>query len=142
MNGEFNRGEIYYADLPEELVGSEQAGIRPVVIIQTKRLNDTSTNVIFAIITSKTKRLDLPCHYLLPKMNGLPKRSMVEGEHVHTMDKSRLGEYCCTLSERVMKYVDRAVRAAIKMEKSLRNKRKHRHKKKSRMQKSKKLAFP
>ena len=127
------RGEIYYADIPEEVIGSEQAGVRPIVIIQAEWLNRTSTNVKFAVITSKLKRLDLPTHYLLPKLSGLEKRSMVLGEYTNTMDKSRLIKYCCRLSEKVMKYVDRAVRASIKDSKSKRKKRKHKVKKKSRM---------
>ena len=127
------RGDIYDAEIPEEVMGSEQAGKRPVVIIQADWLNRTSTNVKVAVITSQTKRLDLPTHYLLPKLRGLDKRSMVLGEHTGTIDKGRLLKYRCTLSRKVMKYVDRAVRASIKDSKSKRKKRKHKVKKKSRM---------
>ena len=140
------RGDIYDAEIPEEVMGSEQAGKRPVVIIQADWLNRTSTNVKVAVITSQTKRLDLPTHYLLPKLRGLDKRSMVLGEHTGTIDKGRLLKYRCTLSRKVMKYVDRAIRSSIRDRRPKRGKRKHKYiqrkKSLSRMQKSKKLAFP
>ena len=124
------RGDIFDADIPEVVIGSEQAGRRPVVIIQADWLNRTSSNVKFAVITSKLKRLELPTHYLIPDIRGLPKQSMVLGEHTGTMDKSRLLGYRCTLGNEIMRQVDKAVRASIKDKKPKRSKRYQKYKKK------------
>lgn len=130
---EIRRGDIYDAAIPEEVVGSEQAGKRPVVIIQADWLNRTSTNVKFAVITSRIKRLDLPTHYLLPNLRGLDKTSMVLGEHTGTMDKSRLQKYRCTLNPKTMKLVDRAVRNSIRDRRPKRGRRNHRLLKRKRL---------
>lgn len=133
MNREIMRGDIYDADIPKEVIGSEQAGRRPVVIIQADWLNRTSSNVKFAVITSKLKRQDLPTHFLIPNVKGLPKQSMVLGEHTGTMDKSRLLRYRCTLGAEIMNFIDRAIRASIKGRKAKWGKRNHKYWKKSRM---------
>ena len=127
MIREIKRGDIYDAEIPEEVIGSEQAGKRPVVVIQADWLNRTSTNVKFAVITSQIKRLDLPTHFLLPKLRGLDKTSMVLGEHTGTMDKSRLIKYRCTLSRKLMRCVDKAVRHSIRDRKPKRGKRNNRY---------------
>lgn len=106
------RGEIYIADIPRLARGSLQAGIRPVLITQNDWLNKTSPSVIVATVTSVMKRLDLKTHVPLPKDCGLPKESMVLAEQRYTLDKQYLMEYCCTLTDDVMKQVDRAIRYA------------------------------
>ena len=104
------RGGVYMADLgsEEEVVGSEQAGVRPVVATQSNRQNEKSPTVIVAIITSQIKKEKMDCHVILPKIKGLPKQSMVCCEQRRTIDKQRLLSYCCTLSDEVMEDVTRA----------------------------------
>lgn len=109
MQRKIRRGDIYYADLPSEEKGSVQAGIRPVLITQTNRLNRTSPTVIVAIVTSKLKRPDELTHVVLPMMKGLSKQSMVEAEQRKTISKTQLLDYCCTLDEETMKEVTRAL---------------------------------
>lgn len=106
------RGDIYYADLPEEEVGSIQAGRRPVLVTQCNRLNRNSTTVIVTIITSKIKRPDDETHVVLPMIKGLPKQSMVEAEQRKAISKSQLLEYRCTLDKETMKRVTSALRAS------------------------------
>ena len=104
------RGDIYTAELPEETIGSVQAGERPVLITQNDWLNDRAPTVLVATITSVIKRLDLKTHVLLPKIAGLPKQSMVMTEQRYTLDKQSLKKYRCTLPDEVMRQVDRAIR--------------------------------
>ena len=108
------RGDIYMAELPEETIGSVQAGTRPVLITQSNWMNDRAPTVLVATVTSVIKRLDLKTHVLLPKIAGLPKQSMVMTEQRYTLDKRSLKEYRCTLPDAVMKQVDRAIRIAEK----------------------------
>ena len=109
-----NRGDIYYADLPEEEEGSVQAGSRPVLVTQSNFLNRRSTTVIVAMVTSQIKRLDLPTHVLLPMIKGLPKQSMVMAEQRKTISKDKLIQYRCTLDRETMKKVTRALRNSEK----------------------------
>lgn len=109
-----NRGDIYYADLPEEEDGSVQAGSRPVLVTQSNFLNRRSTTVIVAMVTSQIKRLDLPTHVLLPMIKGLPKQSMVMAEQRKTISKEKLIQYRCTLDGETMKKVTRALRNSEK----------------------------
>lgn len=92
------RGDIYYADLGQT-EGSEQGGIRPVLIIQNDIGNKYSPTVIVAIITSQIKRLKLPTHVFLEKGKaGLIKDSVVMMEQIRTIDKSKLREKIGRLS--------------------------------------------
>lgn len=109
MKRDIRRGDIYYAKLPDEEIGSVQSGIRPVLITQSNRLNRTSTTVIVAIVTSKLKRPNELTHVVLPLMDGLPKQSMVEAEQRKTISKAQLLDYCCTIDEETMKEVTRAL---------------------------------
>ena len=134
---EVKRGDIYYADLVENQIGSVQAGVRPVVIKQGTWLNRSSTTFGVALITSQLKNIGMPTHVLLPKLKGLPKRSMVLGEQQTTVDREQLKTYCCTVSESVMAEIDRAIRNANKTDKHKhKNKRKPRSKSKVRQKKS------
>jgi mRNA interferase MazF len=84
------RGEIYYADL-SPVVGSEQGGIRPVLIVQNDMGNKHSPTVIAAAITSRQYKADLPTHISLCAARcGLPQDSVVLLEQVRTIDKARL----------------------------------------------------
>lgn len=106
------RGDIFYADLPEELAGSEQSGRRPVVVTQSNWLNRSSPTVIIACLTSQIKNPDMECHFVLPMLKGLPLQTMVLGEQRYTISKERLLDYRCHLGRRLMRKVTRAIRAA------------------------------
>ena len=87
------RGDIYYADL-SPVIGSEQGGTRPVLVIQNDIGNQHSPTIIAAIITGRRKSRYLPTHVLLPASTcGLPKNSMVMLEQIRTLDRDRLHEY-------------------------------------------------
>lgn len=84
------KGEIYYADL-SPVVGSEQGGVRPVLIIQNDVGNNHSPTTIVACITTRATKAKMPTHvWLTEGTNGLPKNSMVMMEQIRTIDKSRL----------------------------------------------------
>ena len=103
------RGDIYYADL-SPVVGSEQGGMRPVLIIQNDTGNRHSPTVIAAAITSQTNKAKLPTHIALSAPDyGLPRDSVVLLEQVRTLDKSRLRERMGRLDEPAMHQVDNAI---------------------------------
>ena len=86
------RGELYYADL-SPVVGSEQGGVRPILIVQNDTGNKYSPTVIAAAVTSKLNKAKLPTHIQLPaEKYGLPKDSVVLLEQIRTLDKKRLKE--------------------------------------------------
>ena len=103
------RGEIYYADL-SPVVGSEQGGVRPVLIIQNDVGNRFSPTVIAAAITSQKDKTKLPTHIQLSSQEcGLARDSVVLLEQVRTLDKRRLREKMGRLDDGVMKKVDAAI---------------------------------
>ena len=102
------RGEIYYADL-SPVVGSEQGGVRPVLIVQNDVGNKYSPTVIAAAITSQQDKSNLPTHINLGAGNGLQKDSIVLLEQVRTIDKTRLKEKMGTLDNKSMSMVNRAI---------------------------------
>lgn len=103
------RGEIYYADL-SPVVGSEQGGIRPVLIIQNDVGNRYSPTVIAAAITSQRDKTKLPTHISVTACDcGLAKDSIVLLEQVRTIDKQRLKEKMGTLDTASMGMVDKAL---------------------------------
>ncbi|MGI5893927.1 MAG: type II toxin-antitoxin system PemK/MazF family toxin [Candidatus Merdivicinus sp.] len=103
------RGEIYYADL-SPVVGSEQGGIRPVLIVQNDVGNRYSPTVIAAAITSQQTKADLPTHIPLDaKSCGLSKNSIVLLEQVRTLDKRRLKEKMGEIPADTMHSVDSAL---------------------------------
>ena len=104
-----HRGEIYYADL-SPVVGSEQGGVRPVLIVQNEVGNRFSPTVIAAAITSQQEKADLPTHiHVQADRNGLQKDSIVLLEQIRTLDKSRLRERMGRLDESTMSAVDNAL---------------------------------
>ena len=106
---QITRGEIYFADL-SPVVGSEQGGLRPVLIIQNNVGNKDSPTVIVAAITSQLSKAKIPTHVELPcKQYNLPKDSVVLLEQIRTIDKRRLNEKVSALDFRKMKEVDRAI---------------------------------
>ena len=103
------RGEIYYADL-SPVVGSEQGGVRPVLIIQNDVGNKYSPTVIAAAITSQRDKTKLPTHISVNAAGcGLAKASIVLLEQVRTIDKQRLKEKMGTLDTGSMGLVDKAL---------------------------------
>ena len=103
------RGEIYYADL-SPVIGSEQGGIRPVLIIQNDVGNKYSPTVIAAAITSQREKTKLPTHISVDADNcGLAKDSIVLLEQVRTIDKQRLKERMGVLDNGAMDKVDKAL---------------------------------
>ena len=106
---EVHRGEVFYADL-SPVVGSEQGGVRPVLILQNDVGNRHSPTVIAAAITSQTGKARLPTHIeLSAKSYGLPKDSVVLLEQIRTLDKRRLREHMGRLDEALMGRVDAAI---------------------------------
>jgi mRNA interferase MazF len=114
MNGDtmIKRGEVYYADL-SPVVGSEQGGIRPVLIVQNNIGNKYSPTVIAAAITSQTNKPKLPTHIELSMASGLPKDSVVLLEQIRTIDKSRLQEKIGELPEETMRRVNNALMISL-----------------------------
>ena len=103
-----HRGEIYYADL-NPVVGSEQGGIRPVLILQNEVGNWFSPTVIVAAMTARGGKAHLPTHVPVGTDSGLRRPSLVLAEQVRTIDKSRLLERVGALSPEEQKQVDRAL---------------------------------
>jgi len=103
------RGDIYYADL-SPVVGSEQGGIRPVLIVQNDVGNRYSPTVIAAAITSRLGKTRLPTHIeISPGEIGLQKESVVLLEQIRTLDKQRLKEKMGHLDNEQMDRIDRAI---------------------------------
>lgn len=112
MNKSILRGDLYYADL-NPVVGSEQGGIRPCLIIQNDVGNKHSPTIIVAAITSKAMKSPLPTHYILSEQNGLDRESIVLLEQIRTIDKRRLKEYVGALGQEDMQGVDRALAVSV-----------------------------
>ncbi len=103
------RGEVFYADL-SPVVGSEQGGVRPVLIVQNDVGNKHSPTVIAAAITSKQDKNELPTHIRLGAQScGLQRDSVVLLEQVRTLDKGRLRERMGAVDEHEMKRINRAL---------------------------------
>ena len=109
MSISVKRGDIYYADL-SPVVGSEQGGLRPVLIIQNDVGNRYSPTVIAAAITSRMSKTKLPTHIdILADKVGLSKDSVVLLEQIRTLDKRRLKEKMGHLDEAMMSAVNNAI---------------------------------
>ncbi len=107
------RGDIYYADL-SPVVGSEQGGVRPVLIVQNNVGNRFSPTVIAAAITSQQSKAKLPTHIpIMADSSGLSKDSVVLLEQVRTIDKKRLREKMGTVDETSMNQIDNAISISL-----------------------------
>lgn len=103
------RGDIFYADL-SPVVGSEQGGVRPVLIVQNDIGNKHSPTVIAAAITSQKEKSKLPTHIELHAQNcGLSKNSVVLLEQIRTLDKKRLKEKMGNLDKSIMNMINSAL---------------------------------
>ena len=108
---EVKKGEMYYADL-SPVVGSEQGGIRPVIILQNDKGNHYSPTTIIASVTSRKKKKHLPTHIKI-KIPNSKRKSVVMLEQVRTIDKSRLLEYIGKLDNGTMQKIDNAVKISF-----------------------------
>ena len=109
VNITIKKGDIYYADLTP-VVGSEQGGIRPVLIIQNDIGNYYSPTVIAAAITSRFHKHSIPTHIQLEQeVRGLRRNSVILLEQVRTIDRMRLKRYIGSLNGSMMQKVDRAI---------------------------------
>lgn len=116
MDTNIKRGDIYYADL-SPVVGSEQGGLRPVLIVQNDIGNRYSPTVIAAAITSKMGKAKLPTHIdIYASEVGLAKDSVILLEQIRTLDKRRLREKMGHLDEGVMNRVDGAIAVSFGLE--------------------------
>ena len=106
------RGEIYLADLRPS-VGSEQDGIRPVLILQNNVGNRFSPTVIAAAITSRRTKPRLPTHVLVGEIPGMYPDSIILLEQIRTLDKTRLKDYIGSLAPDTMREVDRAIHVSV-----------------------------
>jgi len=112
------RGDIFYADL-SPVVGSEQGGIRPVIIIQNDVGNKYSPTVIVAAITSQINKAKLPTHVEISSEEyGLNKDSVVLLEQIRTLDKRRLKEKIGHMTDNDMEKVDKALEVSVGLSKS------------------------
>lgn len=111
-----HRGDIYYADL-RPVVGSEQGGVRPVLIIQNDIGNKHSPTVICAAITSKMNKAKLPTHVELnTKRCDMIRDSVILLEQLRTIDKQRLKERICHIDDELLKDVDRALMISLELD--------------------------
>ncbi|MFC7372769.1 type II toxin-antitoxin system endoribonuclease NdoA [Fictibacillus iocasae] len=107
------RGDVYFADL-SPVVGSEQGGIRPVLIIQNDIGNRFSPTVIVAAITAQIQKAKLPTHVEIDaKKYGFERDSVILLEQIRTIDKQRLTDKITHLDEGMMKRVDEAVQISL-----------------------------
>ncbi len=105
------RGDIFFADL-DPVIGSEQGGKRPVIIIQNDTGNKYSPTVIVACVTSSGKK-KMPTHIRLEGQDGLSPESIVLLEQIRTIDKSRLLHKLGTLQENKLREIDHALRVSL-----------------------------
>ncbi len=109
------RGDIFYADL-RPVVGSEQGGIRPVLIIQNDIGNKHSPTVICAAITSKMNKAKLPTHIEIDSSEyAIVKDSVILLEQLRTIDKRRLKDKVCHLDKCILKKVDHALGISLEL---------------------------
>ena len=108
------RGDIYYADL-NPVIGCEQGGVRPVLILQNDLGNRYSPTTIVAAITSKSEKGAIPTHVMI-KTDGLSRNSMVLLEQIRTVDKIRMRDKIAMLDAEEMKMIDKALAISIGLE--------------------------
>ena len=107
------RGDVYYADLAG-VKGSEQGGIRPVVVVQNDKGNRYSKTIIVAPISKKMSKPPIPTHVIFSN-SALSYVSMILCEQLRTIDKSRLGQWICTLDNKTMEKIDHAIMVSLSL---------------------------
>lgn len=111
---EIKRGDIFYADL-SPVIGSEQGGIRPVLILQNDTGNFHSPTTIVAAITGRKRKAALPTHIKI-RVEGLNRQSIVLLEQIRTIDKLRIKDFVGTINRADMEYIDRAIVISLGVE--------------------------
>ncbi len=106
-----SRGEVYYADL-SPVIGSEQGGYRPVLVVQNNKGNKYSTTVIVAPVSSRITKNALPTHVFI-ELEGLQKKSIVLLEQLRTIDKKRIRERVGKISDELMMEVNQAMKTSL-----------------------------
>ena len=106
-----HRGEIYYADL-SPVVGSEQGGYRPVIVLQNNKGNRYSTTVIIAPISSRLTKNPLPTQVMVD-CSSLEKKSVVLLEQIRTIDKQRIKEKVGMIDSQVMNLINQAIKTSL-----------------------------
>lgn len=107
------KGDLYFADL-SPVIGSEQGGVRPVLVVQNNVGNKYSPTIIVAAVTSQKNKAKLPTHVSIDAAgNGLSKNSVVLLEQLRTIDKSRLRERIGTLNQELMPDVNEALGVSL-----------------------------
>lgn len=110
------RGDVYYADL-RPVIGSEQGGIRPVLIVQNDVGNKHSPTIICAAITSRMNKAKLPTHIeLKAERYHMVKDSVILLEQLRTIDKKRLKDKICHLDLEIMRQVDKALQISLELD--------------------------
>ena len=110
------RGDVYYADL-SPVIGSEQGGVRPVLIIQNDIGNRHSPTVICAAITSRMNKAKLPTPVELnASTSNMVKDSVILLEQLRTIDKKRLKDKVCHLDDRIQKKIDIALKISLELD--------------------------
>ncbi len=105
------RGDVFYADL-SGVIGSEQGGVRPVVIVQNDKGNRYSKTVIIAPISKKMSKPPIPTHVIFSD-DSLSYVSMILCEQLRTIDKTRLGQWICTLDQKTIDRIDDAIKVSL-----------------------------
>lgn len=109
------RGDLFYADL-SPVIGSEQGGVRPVVIVQNDVGNKYSPTVIVAAITSQINKAKLPTHVDIASQDyGLPKNSVILMEQIRTIDKKRLREKIGKFDDYVLRKIEDALKISFEL---------------------------
>ena len=105
------RGDVYYADL-SPVIGSEQGGVRPVVVVQNDTGNRYSKTIIIAPISKKMSKPPIPTHVIFSD-DSLSYVSMILCEQLRTIDKKRLGQWICTLDDKTIEKINKAIRVSL-----------------------------
>lgn len=105
------RGDVYYADL-SPVVGSEQGGVRPVVVVQNDKGNRYSKTVIVAPISKKMSKPPIPTHVVFSD-HSLSYVSMILCEQLRTIDKQRLNQWICTLDNKTIEKINKAIKVSL-----------------------------
>lgn len=108
MNTIIHKGDLYFADLGET-IGSEQSGMRPVVVLQNDVGNKYSPTIIVSPLTTKNKKMFLPTHADFGRRFGLKEESIALLEQIRTIDRSRLIRYIGKADRKIMRQVDAAI---------------------------------
>ena len=107
-----HRGDVFYADMGVN-VGSEQNGMRPVLVLQNDVGNEHSPTIIVAVLTSKVKKMYMPTHVYIGARFGLTEESVVLTEQLSTIDRRRLRGYVGSVDRPTMKKVEQAIQISL-----------------------------